>query len=71
MLPYPVLEYGDYGKRKTICCLHLRRKGLHGNGFRAYGKGQPLFLPENPILTSGNEMLKMKIEQMFDLKERI
>lgn len=39
MLPYPVLEYGDYGKRKTICCLHLRRKGLHGNGFRAYGKG--------------------------------
>jgi len=28
-------------------------------------------LPENPILTSGNEMLKMKIEQMFDLKERI
>ena len=37
--PYPVLEYGDYGKRKTICCLHLRRKGLHGNGFRAYGKG--------------------------------
>ena len=39
VLPYPVLEYGDYGKRKTICCLHLRRKGLHGNGFRAYGKG--------------------------------
>ncbi len=29
-------------KKKTICCLHLRRKGLHGNGFRAYGKGWPL-----------------------------
>ena len=42
MLPYPVLEYGDYGKRKTICCLHLRRKGLHGNGLGLMEKGWPL-----------------------------